>query len=54
MLPVQGTDWRYGEPNNGNGYHSEDCVEMDPPTGNWNDVICNLQLNFICEISTNS
>ena len=42
--------WNTGEPNNTDG--SEDCVEISNYAGysNWNDVNCDLESKFICEI----
>lgn len=39
--------WLAGEPNDGGG--AEDCVEMDPGRGGWNDVPCAGPRAFICE-----
>ncbi|XP_071177965.1 perlucin-like protein [Mytilus edulis] len=41
------TNWRAPNPNNGNGYFEEDC--MDWSFGGWNDNNCASRLNFVCE-----
>ena len=49
--------WNTGEPNNlgGGGYifgDDEECAEIRKyeKEGNWNDVKCDLEQKFICEI----
>jgi hypothetical protein len=39
-------NWFPGEPNN---YNNEDCAEIDPFSGQWNDLDCNTLLPFVCE-----
>lgn len=39
--------WLAGEPNDAGG--TEDCVEMDPAGGGWNDIPCAGPRAFICE-----
>jgi len=41
------TAWNPAEPNDAAG--DEDCVEMDPAAGGWNDVPCSSARPFICE-----
>ncbi|XP_068210370.1 macrophage mannose receptor 1-like isoform X2 [Palaemon carinicauda] len=38
-------NWQTGEPNNGR----EECVEMYPGSGHWNDNVCNNARPFICK-----
>ena len=41
-------NWCSHEPNNyANG---EDCVELKPTIGCWNDIPCQLKAQFVCEI----
>lgn len=41
------TSWNAGEPNDAGGV--EDCVEIDPTVGIWNDVPCDTPRAFVCE-----
>lgn len=45
--PVSDTNWRANEPNNA-GY-GEDCVEVEPVTGLWDDEDCTVPQAFVCE-----
>ncbi|XP_068560737.1 CD209 antigen-like [Cebidichthys violaceus] len=51
--PLTEAYWDLDEPNNGGGDHGEeDCVEIlggRNADGNWNDVLCNNSLQWICE-----
>lgn len=43
-------NWDEAEPNN---VDEEECVEMDLPSGLWNDLDCEDELrNFVCELRT--
>jgi len=44
--PVDYTNWGNGEPN---GVNSEECAEMYPWDGTWNDVSCLEKRGFICK-----
>jgi len=44
--PVDFTNWGNGEPN---GVNAEECVEMYPWDGTWNDVSCLEKRGFICQ-----
>lgn len=50
---VDGTDlvgvgnWHTGEPND---IGNEDCVEISPSDGKWNDVPCTEKLSWICMV----
>lgn len=41
------TPWNPGEPNDSGG--AEDCVEMTPGTGVWNDIGCDAPRAYVCE-----
>jgi len=43
--PYQYSNWANGEPN---GQDSEECVEMYPWDGSWNDVPCTEKRGFVC------
>ena len=43
--PVDYLNWQSGEPN---GLEGEDCGEMYPMDGTWNDVPCSEKRGFIC------
>ena len=45
--PVTYTYWAPGEPNNAGNV--EDCVEMYPNDGKWNDIRCDGKRNWICK-----
>ena len=40
------TYWGGGEPNNAKG--NEDCTQMIPRNGKWNDAPCSLTLHYVC------
>ncbi|OWF53230.1 Perlucin [Mizuhopecten yessoensis] len=48
QAPISVTNWNTGEPNDLGG--QEDCLEIIPPTGLWNDILCSVQQGFICEM----
>ncbi|XP_022109148.1 macrophage mannose receptor 1-like [Acanthaster planci] len=50
--PVEYENWGPGEPNNYDG--NENCVEvfLNPGRG-WNDIICEAQRHWICEVPKN-
>ena len=41
-------NWGLNQPDNYKGM--ENCVEMDPSTGRWNDADCYVRRNWICMI----
>ena len=43
---VEYTNWAENEPN---GEEAEECVEMYPQEGTWNDISCDDQKGFICK-----
>ena len=40
------TYWGDGEPNNAKG--NEDCTQIIPRNGKWNDDPCSLTLHYVC------
>ena len=44
------TNWAPNEPSD-NGTYGEDCVEMYPWSGQWNDIGCSSTNGFICMVS---
>ena len=46
--PVAFSGWGSGNPNNQGG--NENCMEMNPTFGGWNDLHCNNVKRFVCEI----
>lgn len=45
------TNWRAGNPNNGNGGNgNEDCLDLS--LDGWNDNVCSSRLNYVCERKT--
>lgn len=45
--PLDYVNWKSGEPNNWAGF--ENCVEMQTRSGQWNDLPCNYNRQFICK-----
>ena len=47
------SNWKKGEPNDTPGWYegtdTEDCVEMDLDTGQWNDRTCSQPQPYVCE-----
>ena len=41
------TNWAANEPNNSG--NAEDCAEVTPSTGRWNDNACSVSHPFVCE-----
>jgi len=41
------THWSDEEPNDSGGI--EDCTQMRPPPGKWNDLACSKSLKYLCE-----
>ena len=46
------TNWNGGQPDNHQG--AENCVEMAPASGTWNDRNCTDHSHYICEMSGRS
>jgi hypothetical protein len=46
LAPVRFASWSPGEPNDVGG---EDCGEIYPASGQWNDLACDTALPFVCE-----
>lgn len=47
---VEFTDWLPGEPNQFRG-RNEDCIVIESsPEYGWNDSMCKVENNYICEI----
>jgi hypothetical protein len=48
-------DWDDGQPNNGNQGAPQNCLELEQIRGHkWNDVPCNQNNRFICEIESST
>ena len=46
--PVGYNTWNDGEPNN---FAEEECVEIDIPSGGWNDLRCDSETRaYVCEL----
>ncbi|XP_060075434.1 perlucin-like [Ylistrum balloti] len=48
LLDDSYTNWSFNEPNNAGS--NEDCSEMNPRTGKWNDIPCTEAQRFICRM----
>lgn len=45
--PVSYTNWRSNAPNNGN--NNQHCTQIRPNDGEWDDVICDKNQQYVCQ-----